>query len=189
MVNPSGTLDPFNGNFLHLFLPSFSCAGKAAQSGRSPWLGGHFGGFLKPPVIHRVGCCSVGNRCAARGALLLRPTASFPLGPRRSGPVRLCRAGADGRLARRLPYRVHRERLRWPTKKAGCKSLILPEPAAGQKKAVGIRSLRLVSLVFQRFIRRDLLSLPQAPYGASWPLHPFVGWSPWGPVFCVQSPR
>ena len=68
------------------------------------------------------------------GALLLRPTASFPLGPRRSGPVRLCRAGADGRLARRLPYRVHRERLRWPTKKAGCKSLILPEPAAGQKK-------------------------------------------------------
>ena len=70
----------------------------------------------------------MGNQCADPGALPKRPALTIPLGPH----------PCKGRLARRLPYRIHRERVRWPTKKGRLQSLILPEPAAGQKKAVGI---------------------------------------------------
>jgi hypothetical protein len=72
-----------------------------------------------------------------------------------------------GRLVRRLPYRVHGS-VCVAEKKPAASLCYFQSLQPAKKKTVGIRSLRLVSLVVQRFFNlRDHVSLLQAPYGAS----------------------
>jgi hypothetical protein len=121
-----------------------------------------------------------------------RPTLAtnciISLGPR---PIRTCprQAGSDGRLARRLPYRVHRERLRWPTKKGRLQISDTSRACSRPKKSR--RNLIPTAGVadFQRINLRDLLSLLQAPYGLHGGYIRLQDGRHGGPDIYAQSPR